>query len=390
MTAKTCKKVQRLLEGVTEEDVKCKSLACYYLYLFVVTLIQQRIAIGLYGNLEIDRKCMTSSVPRRKKAKKSPNKSEVKVEHTPDLGASIPYSEGFSTFARVVDEAKSPASESVEVVETPFSYLSYYDLPGYDWRLFRRDSPIRRRILRDASDKYKVEYEKLARNSIQSQAKVLEKVNKDPFYGSYSYKLSDFPDLNYQRHKQDVMIDTAIQKERMNPDNINKAKSRVSYHWSPKRRREMKKESDYMTGYYTERFIRDVIKDIHDRRITINEGEDCLKDFGYNLEVEKNQATGDQEIRAVITEEVKEPETKQEALPVQANEDTAKQDNTEENCKTILRKELALGRELLKKASLNISEESLLDLASDNYLSYADEQITRVFVELLELINLGK
>lgn len=333
---------------------------------------------------------MTSSVPRKKKAKKSPNKSQAKLEQTPDLRASIPYSEGYSTFARNLDGTKSPVSETFEGVETPLRFSSYYDLPGYDWRLFRRDSPIRRRILRDASDKYKVEYEKLARNSVQSQVKVLEKVGSDPFYGSYSYKLSDFPDLHYQRHKQDVMIDTAIQKERMNPDNIKKAKSRVSYHWSPKRRREMQKESDYMTGYYTERFIRDVIKDIHDRHITLREGEDYLKDFGYNLEVEKNQNTGAEEIRAVFTEEVKVAEPAQVASAAPTNGEESKPENTEENSKTILRKELALGRELLKKAALNISEESLLDLASDDYLTYSDEQITRVFVELLELINLGK
>ena len=258
LTPKVCRRALKHLEKVNIELITKVSKAWWTLYSFVNFIINKRIAIGLYGNEEVDRKWFTTSSTRKKK---SPKKSPKKVEQSPIYHSSIQFSDSPTSFAKAIDDTRSPFNETTGATETPFTHLSYYDLPGYDWRLFRSDSPIRRRILREANDDYKAEYDKIARNSLRSQAKVLEEMDKDLFNSSYSYKISDFPDLNYQRHKQDIMIDTAIQKERMNPKNINSTKSRVSYHWSPKRRKEMQKESEYMTGYYTDKLIKDIVND---------------------------------------------------------------------------------------------------------------------------------
>lgn len=56
----------------------------------------------------------------------------------------------------------------------------------------------------------------------------------------------------------------------------------------------------------------------------------------------------------------------------------------------ILRKELDIGKGLLKKAALTITEESLLDLSSDNLLVEDDQQVVKVFMGILELINFGE
>ena len=187
--------------------------------------------------------------------------------------------------------------------------------------------------------------------------------------------MNEYPDLNYMRHKNDIDIDTAIQKERMKPTNIKKTKSRVSYHWSPKRRREMREEGDLMTGYYSERFIKDVIKDISERRISFREGEDYLKDFGYSLQVQTEPDHNHEQITAHrITEEV--------ATPITEEVDEEKEER-------VLHKEFMLGKDLIREAANHITEESLLDLASDNHLSSNDQNLARTFLGLLELINYG-
>ena len=87
---------------------------------------------------------------------------------------------------------------------------------------------------------------------------------------------------------------------------------------------------------------------ISERKITTEEGEGYLKEFGYNLHVKKNPETGVEEIRATYSKEENNVVQQNELLPVK-NEGEKKQDDLEENDTTILRKELALGKELLKK-----------------------------------------
>ena len=213
-----------------------------------------------------------------------------------------------NTFSQVTQDMSKGIEDVKSNIEKKITYSKYKNGDGFDWKLFRNDSPIRRRLLQENEEERKKTVQKIDRNSVTSQAKILSKAEKDPLYGTYSYGEGENPDLNYMRHKNDIGIDTAIQRERMKPSNIKKTKSRVSYHWSPKRRREMREEGDLMTGYYTERFIKDVIKDISEKQITFEEGEDYLKEFGYDLKAEKNPITGSEELTAQkISEEEASP-----------------------------------------------------------------------------------
>lgn len=364
LTYKQCRKIKNMMRDISHEQIYNVSKAAVGLYLWIKNMVHFRAILAIEGNEVATIKAKAS--PKKSKTPKKASKT-VKITESA-YSAYVNNSDVHNTFAQTSADAKEHSSTVNEVVDRQYTYSPVYDRLGFDWTLFRRDSPIRRRLLRQSSPESKV-----ARNSVQAENKVLNDIRKDPYYHSYSYDLYNYPDLNYMRHRTDVSIDHAIHNERMKVKNINKTKSRVNYHWSPKRRREMKAEGDYMTGFYTERFIKDVIKDIHGRRITFREGEDYLKDFGYDLELNRDPS-GVDHIAAVRT----------------ADEIVSSETPKEEGQEKVLYKEYLLGKDLIRKAAHHITEESLLDLAHDHLLSYDDQQIVRTFIGLLELVNLGR
>lgn len=370
-----------MLKDLSVSRVANVSKGAAGLFRWIDGVIQMRIAKALIeGEPVTTRKRPATAYTQHKKTEgrvKDNSDLEEKRVSSSAYSANVHNSDVHNTFAQTAADVRRELDEEPDNFNPRHTYQADYDKLGYDWRLFRQDSPVRRRLLRERSADRKKDLEKLARNSVQAQSKVLGKVSRDPLYNSFSYDINDIPDMSYVRHKNDIEIDTAIQKERMKTKNLNKTKSRVSYHWSPKRRKEMKEESDYMTSYYTERFIKDVIKDIHDQKLTLQEGERYLRDFGYDLQVRTDTATGREEITAVKTSEEAES-----AKPKMTTED--------ENNERVLEKELMLGKDLIRRAAGAITEESLLEVASDYHLSNDDRELIKVFIGLLELINHGR
>jgi hypothetical protein len=160
----------------------------------------------------------------------------------------------------------------------------------------------------------------------------------------------------------------------MSPKNIKKINSKVSYHWSPKRRREMQVEADIMTGYYGYGFIYDIVRDVTLRRLSYDEGRRHLLKHGFELK--KNEPTSTEKFRASPLRRGDRTEVYQES-PITDNKRT-------------LLKELNLGKDLLNKAAKNITESTLLDISSDNNITWADQQLIRSFISVLELINNGR
>ncbi|CAI2362035.1 unnamed protein product [Moneuplotes crassus] len=376
-----CKKAYALIKDLNPEMVANVSKGALGIYSWIRSIINFRVFIALSNNESVpERKgCGLKKNASKKRFnpsyKFSPGMSDSQRHNQSLDSASIPSNMGNNSFTQSAYEYNKQLEDVKNDIEKRYTYVHDKASMGQDWRLFREDSPIRRKIMQNCSpDKKSVE--QINRNSVTSSTKVINKAQNDPLYSSFSYSKEGDLDMSYSRHKQDIDIDTAIQKERMKPSNIKKTQSRVSYHWSPKRRREMKQEGEIMTIYYTEKFIKDVIKDISEKKITATEGEDYLKDFGYDMHMDKNPETGEEEITvSKITEEAQ--------PPAETDEAKAKEER-------VLNKEFSLGKDLIREAANHITEESLRDLVADNDLSPADQSIIKTFIGLLELINHGK
>jgi hypothetical protein len=370
LTFKKCRRIFKLLKDLSPQKVAMVSQGLLGLYFWVINSLKLRI-INAITNKEVIPQRLNSPKKRTMTAGRDKDNSDIKKEMKESVYSSnVHNADVHNTFAQTASQANKGSKN--------------YDSLDYDWRLFRKDSPVRRRILKNQISGSRKSGVDADRRTDANLPVKLENVG-NPLYNSFSYENYDYPDLDYARHRQDIEIDKAIQKERMKEKNIKNTKSRVSYHWSPKRRKEMREESDTMTHYYTERFIKDVLKDIDERNLTRTQGTEYLKEFGYDLKVQTDPDSGIEEFTAVKTvEEVVKAESPQKVIE---EEQFPKEKESDER---VLLKELALGKDLLRRAGCNISEESLLELTSDYYLNSDDQQLVRVFMGLLELANHGE
>jgi hypothetical protein len=300
LTFKKCRRIFKLLKDLSPQKVAMVSQGLLGLYFWVINSLKLRI-INAITNKEVIPQRLNSPKKRTIIAGRDKDNSDIKKEMKESVYSSnVHNADVHNTFAQIASQANKGSKN--------------YDSLDYDWRLFRKDSPVRRRILKNqisGSRKSGVDADRRTDANLPVQ---LENVG-NPLYNSFSYENYDYPDLDYARHRQDIEIDKAIQKERMKEKNIKNTKSRVSYHWSPKRRKEMREESDTMTHYYTERFIKDVLKDIHERNLTRTQGTEYLKEFGYDLKVQTDPDSGMEEFAAVKTvEEVVEAESPQKVI----------------------------------------------------------------------------
>jgi hypothetical protein len=338
---------------LTNEKCINVSSASAGLYMWVKNMITLRAMNAIVGHEVVVVKTKTS-LEKPKTAKKALRSKTAGPVRTIKSTKTISKLDAREKFV----QSSVGTKKHLEAAKDDFGRQTYF--PEYDRNDLMRDSPTRRRLI----------IKNKARNSMQAEYKVYDDNRRDPFDRSSSY---NHPDLNYNRYRDDVMMDTAIHKERMKAKNINKTKSRVNFHWSPKRRREMREEGNYMTNHYAERFIKDVIKDVHDRRISYREGEEYLHDVGYDLEL-NSSPSGVDHITAVRI----------------AEEDVLSESPVNEGQEKVLHKELMLGKDLIRTASNHITGQSIFDLAHDNLLSIDDQQIVKTFIGLLELVNLGR
>ena len=321
-----------------------------------------------------------------KKSGKTPKSRKRDYMNNSSYSANINNADVHDTFGQTASDARKETEESKS--NSKFKSSKNYDDLDYDWKLYKKDSPVRRRVAHEKSPS-RYGHTNLNRNTAVGQSNPLDSKRDNPMYNSYSHGFQSQPMQTHPHQQSSKNVEKPLPNIRETSKNRDQPKSRVDDHWSPKRREQMRDADDKSTEYYTERFIKDVLKDVQENNLTIQEGKDYLKEFSYDLEVRKDPA-GFTEYSAVkISEaEVASPSPSPERAHPQ--QEFGKLESGVKNDENILRKELAIGKDLLKNASLGISEESLLDLSSDNHLTVDDQEVIKVFMGLLELVNHGK
>ena len=247
---------------------------------------------------------------------------------------------------------------------------------GFEWSDIRNAS-MRQKLLSEWDDekrKFQDNRDAIMRNSMIAEQKVLEKVRKSPIRNQQSplnRSQTYHNDPKYSKYRTDAHINKEILKERMSSKNIKKnVKSRVSYHWDKKRQKEMKTESDYMSGYYAYGIIYEILRDMNLRRVTYEDAKAQLEQHGYNLKANDSQAT-----------------QKYKVSPLR---NTRSSNITDEDAKRVQLKEHKLCVKYLRNAAIRITDQSLIDLINDKNLSTTDQELTKIFVNLLEIVDDGK
>ena len=341
-----CKQIQTILKGLDYPLIKRKSKAAADLFSMINNFLEARIGTELYGEGRVKRaKSTQKSVVTMVTKPKSPLKSSPKRKKSKNKT---------TTKSTIIDP---PANVTLSNPKTQFS--GDFRTVGFEWSDIRNASM--REKLRSEWNEEKEKFQKnqdiIMRNSIKAEQKVLEKVRKSPIRQGQSPIQS--------KYRTDAHINKEILKERMSPKNIKKnVKSRVSYHWDKKRQKEMKTESDYMSGYYTYGIIYEILRDVNLRRVSVEDARNQLEEHGYKLKANEEGAT-----------------QKYRVSPLRSG---ARGDER------VQIKEYRLCVQNLRNAANRITDQSLLDLINDKNLSIPDQILGKIFIGILELVNDGK
>ena len=101
-------------------------------------------------------------------------------------------------------------------------------------------------------------------------------------------------DVAYLRAKTEVMVNHEEHRYRMEPKNVYKTKSVVSYHWSPKKRREMQQRVNRVTEPIENQTLDEVWETIKERKAARAEGDVSNILSGLNLTRSYQQMVDDE------------------------------------------------------------------------------------------------
>lgn len=307
------------------------------------------------------------------------------------------------------------------------AFLSYYvrrqvmnDVKG------RCKSPGSKRIIREAQEEQEELHDKTMNGTMIEQAQANS-------------------DTAYLRAKTEVMVNHEEHRYRMEPKNVYKTRSIVSYHWSPKKRREMQRRvnrvtepienqtldevwetikqrkegkmdvSNILSGMNITRTYQDIVEDSVDEERKVvrssppkkspKKSPRKAKKVG-SARKKKTVQTGPQVTTYTATVSSPSKAQHQMASPPRASPPRASPPRaapsglTQQNLdqkdwsfyadNEVLDKELELGRDLIAKAAEKVTKEYLEALGANSTLTDADKGLVDIFYRLLDLVADGE
>jgi hypothetical protein len=204
--------------------------------------------------------------------------------------------------------------------------------------------------------------------------------NDETFNGHPEQAANIGSDIAFLRAKTEVDVNHEEHRYRMEPRNINKVRSIVNYHWSPKKRREMQNRVNRITEPIENQTLEEVWETIKQRKEAKLDVTDILS--GLNItrsyqEVERPRAT----VTKTSVSPSKKTTTVTHQIKVQKSPSPTKHETNdwsfvEDN--EILIQELGLGKDLLSKAIIKITPELLSEIASSQSLSDDDKKLVSI------------
>ena len=120
-----------------------------------------------------------------------------------------------------------------------------------DLRRNRQSSPVSKRILQHARE----EQDELREDALNKTAN-----------GDVRGEAQTKSDIAYFRAKTEVMVNAEEHRFRMTQNKLKKVKSIVSYHWSPKKRRQMQKRVNKITEPIENQTLDEIWESISQRK----------------------------------------------------------------------------------------------------------------------------